>query len=86
MVAKLLHGHWLQTGLQFETHCPFQLIKTASFVTSSSHDNLCPHKNCNMSMFGDDLLSMESTKSMTIIKGLPDVPSLSPKKGLQDSE
>lgn len=86
MEAKLLHRHWLKIGLQFETQCPFQLIKTASFVVSSSHDNLCSHKNCNMSMFSNDLLSMESIKSMIIIKGLPDVPSLSPIKGLQDSE
>jgi hypothetical protein len=86
MEAKLLHGHWLQIGLQYETQCPFQIIKTASFVTSSSHDSLCPHKNCNMSMFSDDLLSTGRTKSEIIIKGLPDVPSHSPIKGLQDSE
>jgi hypothetical protein len=64
MEAKLLHGNWLQTGLQFETQCLFQLIKSAIFVTPSSNDNLCPHKNCNMSMFSDDLLSIESTKSV----------------------
>lgn len=56
-----MYGHWLPMGLQFEAHCPFQLIKTASFVASSLHDNLCPHKNCNMSMLSNDLLSMEST-------------------------
>jgi len=64
----------------------FSTNQNCHFVTPSSNDNLWPHKNCNMSMFSDDLLSIESTKTVIIINRLPDVSSLSPIKGLQDSE